>query len=156
MSCSAAKDCDVWARDRHPLRPTRPVPCRIRVVGAGFDYGIKEIILPIFRRLVNPTDLKGGSWDSAYARGDRLLSYENGSTVQLMSYKLSELGRGAQKFAGVELDLLWFDAHGPQDAWAESMARVGSRGPVPCDQHPDPDFGQDMGTRGNLGPVGTG
>jgi hypothetical protein len=40
------------------------------------------------------------------------------------------MGSGAQKFAGVELDLLWFDEHGPQEAWSESMARVGSRGPV--------------------------
>ena len=48
-SWAAAKECDWWATDRHPHRATRPVPCRIRVVGDGFDYGIKEIILPIFK-----------------------------------------------------------------------------------------------------------
>jgi phage terminase large subunit-like protein len=129
-SWAAAKECDWWATGRHPYRDTRPVPCRIRVVGDGFDYGIKEIILPIFRRLVNPTDLLGGDWDHAYSKGDRTLTYANGSTIQFMSYKLGEMGSGAQKFAGVELDLFWFDEHGPQDVWAENMARVGSRGPV--------------------------
>lgn len=129
-SWAAAKECDWWATGRHPYRETRPVPCRIRVVGDGFDYGIKEIILPIFKRLVNPADLLGGDWEHAYSKGDRTLTYAIGSTVQFMSYKLSDMGSGAQKFAGVELDLLWFDEHGPQDAWAESMARVGSRGPV--------------------------
>jgi phage terminase large subunit-like protein len=130
-SWAAAKECDRWATGKdHQQLERHPPPCRIRVVGDGFDYGIKEILLPIFQRLVDPNTLRGGSWDAAYSKGERTLYYENGSTIQFMSYKLGEQGSGPQKFAGVELDLFWFDEHGPQEVWAENLTRVGRRGPV--------------------------
>lgn len=129
-SWGAVKECDKWATGQHLHNETHPVPNRIRAIGDGFDYGIKQIMIPIFKRLVNPSDLRGGSWEDAYSKGDRTLYYANGSTIQFMSYKLGEMGSGAQKFAGVELDLFWFDEHGPQIVWTENLARVGPRGPV--------------------------
>ena len=126
-STAAAHECDWIARGEHPYQETPDVPVRIRVLGDGYEHGIDKVLIPIFKSVCNPKYLQGGSWATAYAVGEHTLTYANGSTIEFMSYKLGDLGRGAQMFAGVELDLLWADEHCPPEVWAENQARIGKR-----------------------------
>ena len=128
-STIAAKECDWIASGKHPL-PAKciPPPVRVRVLGDGYEHGIDKVLIPIFKRWADPANLRGGSWGTAYAKGTHTIHYANGSTIEFMSYKLGDLGRGAQMFAGVELDLLWADEHCPPEVWAENQARIGKRG----------------------------
>jgi len=131
-----------WATGTHPYRKTPKPPVQLRIVGDGFDDGIDKIILPLFHspiqarqpdgsvrevRLVNPEDLKGGSWANAYSAGRHLLEWQNGSVIEFMSFSQKDLGRGAQKFGGVHRDLTWFDEHGEHTIFDECSARVGAR-----------------------------
>lgn len=128
-SFAAAQECNAWACGKGEWfgRKLPKPPVRVRVVGDGYEHGIDKIILPIFRQIVDPADLKGGSWEKSYSAGKHTLKYTNGSTIEFMSYKLADLGKGAQMFAGVALDLLWFDEHGPHSTWEENQARIGER-----------------------------
>lgn len=123
-SRAAAQECHWWACGNHPYQKTPSPPVRIRVVGDGFDYGIEKVLLPIFRTIIDPHLLKGGSWADAYSAGTHTLYYHNGSVIEFMSYKLNDLGRGAQMFAGVALDLVWHDEHSPFDIWQENLTRL--------------------------------
>jgi len=126
-SFAAAHECNWWCVGRHPYRGTPELPVRVRVLGDGYEYGVEKILLPIFKKIVDPRDLLGGSWEKAYSQKYHTLTYNTKSTIEFMSYKLADLGRGAQMFAGVSLDLLWPDEHCPEDVWIENTARVGDR-----------------------------
>jgi len=124
---AAARECNWWATGRHPYRQTYDPPVIIRVAGDGYETAVEGVLLPAFRGAVDERDLQGGSWAQAYHHGKHRLTYKNGSTIDFMSYKQADLGRGAQMFAGRALDLYWPDEHSPYEVWEENQARVGLR-----------------------------
>lgn len=108
-----------WATGTHPFIETPPPPVRIRVVVVDFIQGLQEIMMPKYKELVRKKDLKGGSWDRAWNKQERKLTFANGSEIQFMSYE-QEL----EKFAGTSQHLIHFDEEPPQHIYNECAARV--------------------------------
>lgn len=94
-------------------------PIRARAVGVDFDNGVKKIMMPEIARWCPPSLLINGSWEDSYAKGDRVLTLTNGSTLEFMSYD-----QDVDKFAGTSRHYIWFDEEPPEDIFNENMARL--------------------------------
>ena len=77
------EDC-LWLMGKHPWRRTPLLPVRGRVVGVDFINGIDKNIIPQISQWLPTSELKGGSWDSAYNKELRTLTLENGSFIEFM------------------------------------------------------------------------
>ena len=108
-----------WLTGRHPYRQTPPPPIRGRIVGVDFLNGIEKILRPELARWMPLSELKGGSWETAYSKELRTLTLENGSFVEFMSYD-----QDLDKFAGVSRHFTHFDEEPPQDIFTECKARL--------------------------------
>lgn len=108
-----------WALGEHPFIETPEPPIRGRVIVTDFKLGLGEVMLPKFKALCRARDLKGGSWDTAYNREDRKITFVNGSEIQFLSYE-----QDLNKFAGSSQHFIHFDEEPPKDIYNESHARV--------------------------------
>lgn len=108
-----------WLMGRHPYRVTPPAPVRGRCVSVDFLNGVEKIVRPEVARWVPASELKGGSWESAYNKELRTLTLENGSFLEFMSYD-QEL----DKFAGTSRHFIWFDEEPPKDIFVENKLRL--------------------------------
>jgi phage terminase large subunit-like protein len=111
---------DIWWLTRtHPYQriPDRPIAGRI--ISVDFLNGIEKIIKPQLKQWLPPSQLRGGSWGSAYEASTRTLYLENGSFVELMSYD-----QDLDKFAGTSRDFVHFDEEPPETIYTENMARL--------------------------------
>lgn len=102
-----------------PFIATPERPIRGRVVGVDFLNGIEKIILPEYARWTPASELRGGSWESAWSARLKTLYFENGSTVEFMSYD-----QDIDKFAGTSRDFIHYDEEPPEDVWKECNARL--------------------------------
>lgn len=109
-----------YARGNHPFkRLLWEPPVKLRVVTVDFNQGLNQIILPDFKRLVPPSALINGSWEDSYNKQLRELTFENGSTVEFMSYE-----QDVDKFAGTSRHGIWFDEEPPYEIFTECMLRL--------------------------------
>jgi len=108
-----------WLTGRHPYRQTPEPPVRGRVVGVDFVNGIEQILRPEMARWLPASELKGGTWSTAYSKELRTLTLENGSTIEYMSYD-----QDVDKFAGTSRNFIHFDEEPPQDIFTENRARL--------------------------------
>lgn len=108
-----------WVLDQHPYLETPAPPLRGRVIVTDFTLGLKEVMLPKFKALCRPGDLKGGSWETAYNKEDRKITFRNDSEIQFLSYE-----QDLSKFAGSSQHFIHFDEEPPKDIYNESHARV--------------------------------
>jgi phage terminase large subunit-like protein len=108
-----------WLTGRHPYREVPEAPVRGRIVSVDFVNGIEKIILPEISRWIPASDLKGGSWSTAYDKLLRVLTLANGSFVEFMSYD-----QDLDKFAGTSRHFIHFDEEPPQDIYTECLARL--------------------------------
>lgn len=109
-----------WLTHKHPYLDTpkhRPVAGRI--ISVDFANGVNKIIIPQLKQWVPPSQLRGGSWFSAYDSQERTLNFENGSFVELMSYD-----QDLDKFAGTSRDFIHYDEEPPEDIRIENLARL--------------------------------
>jgi phage terminase large subunit-like protein len=88
-------------------------------VGVDFLNGIEKILRPELARWLPLSELKGGSWDTAYSKELRTLTLENGSFVEFMSYD-----QDLDKFAGTSRHFVHFDEEPPQDIYTENITRL--------------------------------
>lgn len=112
----------IWrAVGRHPYRPelNKLVPTRGRVVGVDLTHGIDQIIIPIYKQWCVSTDLRGGSWESAYDKSARVLNFANGSTIEFLSYD-----QDTDKHAGTSRHWIHFDEEPPKNIYGEGLARL--------------------------------
>jgi len=107
------------ATGRHPYRAVEPPPTYGRVVAVDFVEGVEKIVKPEIARWLPPSDLLGGSWESAYDSRLRELTLNNGSKIEFMSYD-----QDLEKFAGTSRHWCWFDEEPPQDIWVECLMRL--------------------------------
>lgn len=111
-----------WLTGTHPHQQTpdpniRPVMGRL--VSVDFINGIKKIIIPQLKQWIPPSHLLGGTWTSAYSESERVLTLENGSQLELMSYD-----QDLDKFAGTSRDFIHFDEEPPEDIFNECKMRL--------------------------------
>lgn len=108
-----------WLTGKHPYRITPPPPVRGRIVGVDFLDGVEKVLRPELARWMPLSELKGGSWQTAYSKELRTLTLENGSFVEFMSYD-----QDLDKFAGTSRHFVHFDEEPPEDIFTENKARL--------------------------------
>lgn len=106
---------------RHPYRPelNNLGPTRGRVCCVDLQHGVDQIIVPIYKRWALPTDLLGGTWETAWDKGKRILSFANGSFIEFLSYD-----QDLNKHAGTSRHWIHFDEEPPRSVYGENMARL--------------------------------
>ena len=62
-----------WLTGKHPYRQTPPPPVAGRIVSVDFINGIEKIIRPEIARWLPPSELKGGTWSTAYSKATRTI-----------------------------------------------------------------------------------
>lgn len=107
------------ARGVHPYRAVPPAPTRGRVVSVDFVNGVEKIVRPEIARWLPTSEILGGSWETGYNRELRILTLENGSTIEFMSYD-----QDLDKFAGTSRHWVWFDEEPPKDIHTECLLRL--------------------------------
>lgn len=112
-----------WLTGKHPYRKTPPPPVQGRCVSVDFLNGVEKIVRPEIARWLPNSELKGGSWHTAYNRELRTLTLENGSTLEFMSYD-----QDLDKFAGTSRSFVWFDEEPPKEIYTENLLRLLDQG----------------------------
>lgn len=108
-----------WVTGKHPFLVTPPPPVQLRSVCVDFLYGIEQIVRPAVSRWLPLSEIKGGSWEKGYSKELRMLTLENGSTIEFMSYE-----QNVEKFAGTSRNAVHFDEEPPKDIFTECKARL--------------------------------
>lgn len=109
-----------WLTGKHPyLEVPRNRPVAGRIISVDFANGVNKIIKPQLQQWVPPSQLRGGSWFTAYDSAERVLNFENGSFVELMSYD-----QDLDKFAGTARDFIHYDEEPPEHIRTENKARL--------------------------------
>ena len=111
-----------WVTKTHPfidINAIWPEPIRGRICSVDFINGHAKIIVPEILRWCPPSYLLGGSWATAYDKEERIITFANGGTIELMSYD-----QALEKFAGTSRHFCHFDEEPPEDIYIECMARL--------------------------------
>jgi phage terminase large subunit-like protein len=108
-----------WLMGKHPYIKTPPPPVAGRIVSVDFLNGVNKIIIPEVTRWIPASALKGGHWEKAYNKEMRVLTLENGSFVEFMSYD-----QDVDKFAGTSRHFIHFDEEPPRDIYIECLQRL--------------------------------
>ncbi len=108
-----------WLTGKHPYRITPPPPVRGRIIGVDFLDAVEKVLRPELARWIPLSELKGGSWDTAYSKELRTLTLANDSFVEFMSYE-----QDLDKFAGTSRHFVHFDEEPPEAIWTENKARL--------------------------------
>lgn len=111
------------ASDTHPFKE-RPKawgdgPISMRIICVDIQEGLEQILLPKFKELTPRSMLVDGSWEKSWDAGKLILTFENGSFIDFLTYKMD-----IQKFGGVQRHVIGFDEEPPQDIFNESMPRL--------------------------------
>ena len=104
---------------KHPYYKKHEGPIRGRCISVDFLNGVEKIVRPEIARWVPRSELRGGSWETAYEKDIRTLYLENGSFLEFMSYD-----QDLDKFAGTSRHFIWFDEEPPKDVFDENMMRL--------------------------------
>ena len=104
----------------HPFKrlPWEP-PLRGRIVTVDVAQGIEKIIKPMLASMIPKSWLINGSWEDSYDKELRMLTLENGSFCELLTYEQS-----LEKFAGTSRHWTWFDEEVPKDIFIECNLRL--------------------------------
>jgi phage terminase large subunit-like protein len=108
-----------WLTGTHPYRKTPEPPVIGRICTVDFKNGVDKIILPNLRQWLPTSYLKNGSWEDSYHSAKHLLTLENGSELEIMSYE-----QDLDKFAGVPRHFIHFDEEPPKNIFGECKARL--------------------------------
>jgi phage terminase large subunit-like protein len=123
-----AVDRDCLPSHLRPFKRWEP-PTKIRIVAPKFNENVEQVIFPEIRRWVPRAQLRGGSWDGtgkkegAFSKQRRVLSFENGSTIQFLTFD-----QDLDAHAGAGLHRVHFDEE-PEgekgvELYEENMARL--------------------------------
>lgn len=108
-----------WMTGKHPYRPTPRPPIRARGIATDFDHGFELVMKPEIARWMPQSELIDGSWEKSFQKSTRILTLENGSTIEFLSSD-----QDLDKHAGTSRHIIWFDEEPPQEVFNENMARL--------------------------------
>jgi phage terminase large subunit-like protein len=114
-----ATESVMWLTGKHKWYKTPPPPVRGRCVSVDFVNGVEKIVRPEIAKWMPLSELRGGSWETAYDKELRTLHLENGSFIEFMSYDQS-----LEKFAGTSRHFVWFDEEPPHSIFNECLLRL--------------------------------
>jgi phage terminase large subunit-like protein len=97
----------------------KPPPVAWRGVASSLEEGIKKIMIPELQKWIPTSQLKFGSWEASYDAAARVLTLENGSTIEFLTNE-----QDVQKHAGTSRDGVWFDEEPSQAIFNENMIRL--------------------------------
>jgi phage terminase large subunit-like protein len=92
---------------------------QIRFVTVDIAKGVEQILIPKFKRWFPNSWLKGGDWSSAWDNNALVLTFSNGSTIDIVTW-----GMDMKKLGGVPRHVIFFDEEPPQNIFNESMMRL--------------------------------
>jgi PBSX family phage terminase large subunit len=111
-----------WVTKTHPyidIEAIWPEPIRGRIVTTDFAKGWHEIIRPVLARWIPLSYLKGHSWTTAWDKENKILSFDNGGTIEIMTHE-----QDLEKFAGTSRHFIHFDEECSFDIYKECLARL--------------------------------
>jgi len=108
-----------YLRGDHPYTRVPSAPVRGRAVCVDFTYGINQILIPMFQQMLPPSLLRNGSWYDSYSAEFKLLTLQNGSTLEFMTYE-----QKTEQFAGTSRHFTHFDEEPPKHIYNECLARL--------------------------------
>lgn len=103
----------------HPFLETHEPPVFGRVITVDFDYGADQIIEPLLRQWIPPSQLVESSFDKSFNRKKHLLTLRNGSKLEIKAH-----GQDLESFAGTPRHFVWIDEECPKTIFIESKARL--------------------------------
>jgi PBSX family phage terminase large subunit len=110
----------IWrATGRHPHQKTHDLPTRGRIVTVDRDAGMKQIILPLLKQWVPPSEMVNGSWEDSWSSSDKVFRLRNGSEIEVKTHQ-----QEVDSFAGVPRHWIWFDEECPQAIFNECRLRL--------------------------------
>ena len=99
-------------------------PVRARIVAPKFNENIEQVILPAIRQWCPRDQLLDASWEKAFSKQRRVLTFANGSTIQFLTFD-----QDLDAHAGAALHRVHFDEEPEGDKgralWHENMMRLG-------------------------------
>jgi phage terminase large subunit-like protein len=108
-----------WVTKRHPFRKLPEGKLRIRVVASDFESGVKQILLPLYKQWVIPSDLINGIWEDSWHERSRTLHFANGGFIE---FKSSD--QDLVKHAGTSRHLVLFDEEPSKAIFDENLLRL--------------------------------
>lgn len=110
----------IWrATGRHPYQKTHELPTRGRIVTVDRDAGMKQIILPLLKQWIPPSEMINGSWEDSWSNSDKVFRLRNGSEIEVKTHQ-----QEVDSFAGVPRHWIWFDEECPQAIFNECRLRL--------------------------------
>lgn len=110
---------DLSTGESYHLDHLLPPPVRGRGVAVDNDRGLKLIMLPEMKRWMPQKYLIDGSWEKSYSKTDKILTLNNGSFMEFMTYE-----QDVDKFQGTSRHFVWFDEEPPEDIFKECLVRL--------------------------------
>lgn len=114
-----AAESSWWLNGNHPYRKTPEPPVRLRGVASDWPHGMVQIMLPEIAKWIPPSLLINGSWEDSFAKGDKILTCSNKSTMDFTTCEMELV-----KHAGTSRHGIWFDEEPPKAIFNENMARL--------------------------------
>lgn len=110
----------IWrATGRHPYQVTHDLPVRGRIVTVDKDSGIEQIIKPLLKQWIPPSELVNGSWEDSWQNRGSVMKFRNGSTIDVKTHQ-----QEVDSFAGVPLHFIHFDEECPSAIFQECRLRL--------------------------------
>jgi len=109
-----------WLTGEHEIFSSiYPPPIRGRACAVDFDRGVDLVLVPEYKKWIDPKYLINGRWEDSYHKATKLLTLNNGSTCEFMSYD-----QDVDKFAGTSRHFIHFDEEPPKAIFTECLARL--------------------------------
>lgn len=108
-----------WATKTHPYRKLPDGPLALRHVAVDRPQGIEKVLKELYKKIVPPEYLLGGSFQKAWKTEPPTLQFKDGTFIEFLSYE-----QDLDKHAGTSRHAIAFDEEPDQAIFNENLARL--------------------------------